>query len=96
MLESRGIQCERRGETYLKGKGKILTYWAYPERTSFYELLPRPPSIRRSSLLGVGDYAISLSARLSVVDDDDNILKGKFGNNQKSKSKFLKPLYLST
>ena len=71
----------------MKGKGNILTYWAYPERTSFYELLPRPPSIRRSSLLGVGVYDVPNSARPSVVADDDDLNnKGKIGNNQKPKS----------
>ena len=91
LLEREGIQCERRGETYLKGKGKIVTYWVYPERAkTFYESLPRAPSIRRSSLLGVGDYAVSMSARHSLVTDEDDVLnKGKLKSNQKPKSKIV-------
>ena len=35
LIESEGIHCERRGRTFLKGKGTVVTYWVHPDRSSF-------------------------------------------------------------
>lgn len=39
LIESEGILCERRGETYLKGKGLVVTHWVHPHKSSFYDLI---------------------------------------------------------
>ncbi len=39
LIESEGIKCERRGETYLKGKGLVVTHWVHADKSSFYDLL---------------------------------------------------------
>ena len=34
LIENEGIRCELRGETYLKGKGLVMTHWVHTD----YEL----------------------------------------------------------
>lgn len=35
MLIDEGIGCQRRGETFVKGKGNIMTYWVEPHERNY-------------------------------------------------------------
>jgi hypothetical protein len=61
----RGIYCEKRGETFLKGKGLVMTYWVRPGESDFYDSV-RGSSAAIKSFLGLNNLIISPSNHNSL------------------------------
>ncbi|KAI9552381.1 hypothetical protein GHT06_022747 [Daphnia sinensis] len=64
LLEAAGIKCEKRGETFLKGKGVVMTYWVRPDAVD------PTGSVRGSSasvkgFIGLSDMLLPASVRNS-------------------------------
>lgn len=85
LIESEGIHCERRGVTFLKGKGNVMTYWVCPEISSYQDRRPSasssssgqdtswlPPPLSRISTLS-GGLADVPEDDVIAVDDVDHV-----------------------
>ena len=65
LLDSNGLfRCEKKGETFLKGKGYVMTYFARPVATDLYETVGSASGNR--NFLGLSDMLLPASARSSV------------------------------
>ena len=76
LLEADSIRCDRRGETFLKGKGHVTTYWVRPHETSIYETISHSAglTIGRSSLGGRGLVPSARNSTRSVQNIRSSIL----------------------
>lgn len=64
LLEAEGIKCEKRGETFLKGKGLVTTYWVRPHAMDFTGSV-RGSSASVKGFLGLSDMLLPASVRNS-------------------------------
>ncbi|KZS10628.1 Adenylate cyclase type 4 [Daphnia magna] len=64
LLEVEKIKCEKRGETFLKGKGLVMTYWVRPDASDFTGSTPGS-SATVKGFLGLSDMLLPASVRNS-------------------------------
>ncbi|XP_057376750.1 adenylate cyclase type 2-like isoform X2 [Daphnia carinata] len=64
LLEAEGIRCEKRGETFLKGKGLVMTYWIRPDEVEFNGSV-RGSLAAVKGFIGLSDMLVPASVRNS-------------------------------
>lgn len=76
-LFNQGIQCELRGEIFVKGKGNVITYWVYPNQNLNVEEAKLSFEMKNSSLVTPSEPILKTKGKESQLNENISLSRNK-------------------